>query len=149
MGWSDDPEVINRNLHGMANGSKLDKEIFDEFCSDWEGLSYQAQQILATYKKQNIELMHPEFELDLIPPGEYREQQSKIRVGQYFLRLSVLNAYSNKCCVTGLSLPDMLIASHMKPWAVSDFKTERTNHSNGLCLNAFHIDARSSGKRNL
>ena len=39
----------------------------------------------------------------------------------------------------------MLIASHIKPWSVSDEKTERTNPCNGLCLNAFHDRAFDQG----
>ena len=39
----------------------------------------------------------------------------------------------------------LLIASHIKPWAVSDEHTERTNPSNGLCLNALHDKAFDKG----
>ena len=38
-------------------------------------------------------------------------------------------------------LPELLVASHIKPWKDSDVKTERTNPSNGLCLNALHDKA--------
>ena len=41
--------------------------------------------------------------------------------------------------------PDLLIASHIKPWSVSDEKTERTNPRNGLCLNALHDKAFDKG----
>lgn len=36
-------------------------------------------------------------------------------------------------------------ASHIKPWSVSNIKTERTNPSNGLCLNAMHDKAFDRG----
>lgn len=39
----------------------------------------------------------------------------------------------------------LLIASHIKPWNVSDEKTERTNPQNGLCLNALHDKAFDKG----
>ena len=38
-----------------------------------------------------------------------------------------------------------IIASHIKPWAVSDPKTERTNPCNGLALNTLHHDAYDRG----
>ena len=38
-----------------------------------------------------------------------------------------------------------VIASHIKPWRVADPKTERTNPSNGLCLNALHDKAFDRG----
>lgn len=69
----------------------------------------------------------------------------KQRVGQYFFRMAIINSYVNKCCVTGINEPILLIASHIKPWNVSDEKTERTNPPNGLCLNALHDKAFDSG----
>ncbi|MDM8211195.1 HNH endonuclease, partial [Mediterraneibacter glycyrrhizinilyticus] len=86
-----------------------------------------------------------EDELALIPVGEYRDAKLKQRVGQYFFRMTVLNAYSNKCCVTGLEDSRLLIASHIKPWSESNEKTERTNPKNGLCLNALHDKAFDRG----
>jgi putative restriction endonuclease len=59
--------------------------------------------------------------------------------------MAVLNAYNNRCCVTGLVKPDLLVASHIKPWKDSDIRTERTNPSNGLCLNPLHDKAFDRG----
>ena len=132
-----DPELQARNVSGMANASKLDAEIFREFSQDWTELSYQAQQIRAE--------MGDVQEVVEIPAGEYREQMMKMRVGQYFFRMSVLSAYRNRCCITGIALPNILIASHIKPWLDSNEKTERTNPSNGLCLNALHDRAFDKG----
>ena len=47
--------------------------------------------------------------------------------------------------MTGIAVPELLIASHIKPWAISDPKTERTNPRNGLCLNALHDKAFDKG----
>lgn len=143
-----DPELRARNISGMSNTSKLDEEIFNEFSQNWSELAYQAQQIRArlqnTTVEQIIEINDVE-DINNIPTGEYREQVMKARVGQYFFRTSVLAAYKNKCCVTGIALPNILIASHIKPWRDSDEKTERTNPSNGLCLNALHDKAFDKG----
>lgn len=68
-----------------------------------------------------------------------------MRLGQQHFRLAVLAAYNNMCCVTGLKNNELLVASHIKPWAVSDSKTERTNPCNGLCLNALHDQAFDRG----
>ena len=46
----------------------------------------------------------------------------------------VLINYENKCCITGLNIPQTLRASHISSWA-SD-KTNRMNPENGLCLSA-------------
>ena len=53
--------------------------------------------------------------------------------------------YGEKCCLTGLAIPELLVASHIKPWRDSDPKTERLNASNGILLNAFHDKAFDKG----
>lgn len=142
-----DPELRSRNVSGMSNASKLDKEIFEEFSCDWEELSYQAQTIKANYSGKTVSELNKEFEIDieLLPEGTDALAETKRRVGQYFFRTSVLAAYGNSCCITGLKAPELLIASHIKPWKVSDEKTERTNPKNGLCLNALHDKAFDRG----
>ena len=140
-----DPELISRNIKGMSNTSRLDKEIVDEFNGDWEELSYQAQLIMSKYKHTDVASLNPEILLEDIPEGIDIEKVMKVRVGQCFFRMSVLTAYGNSCCITGMKKPDLLIASHIKPWKDSDSRTERTNPSNGLCLNAFHDKAFDRG----
>ena len=143
-----DSELRARHVTGMSNASKLDREIFEEFQKDWMGLSYQAQKIRARLCNKSVEQMveiEGVRELIEIPAGDYREQMTKIRVGQYFFRSSVLSAYRNKCCITGVTVPSLLIASHIKPWKDCDEKAERTNPTNGLCLNALHDKAFDKG----
>lgn len=140
-----DPELQKRNVSAMAHGSKLDYEVFKEFEGDWESLSYQAQLIKAEMQGASLDTTIEMDELPSLPVGLTQEQIIKARVGQYFFRASVLTAYNNRCCITGLQFPQMLIASHIKPWANSDVKTERTNPSNGLALNPFHDKAFDRG----
>ena len=140
-----DPELRERNVSGMSHGSKLDEEIFREFANNWEELSYIAQKILAEKKHVTIEEMIDYIDIETIPEGGYRLQLVKTRIAQTFFRVSVLSAYNNKCCVTGLTRPELLIASHIKPWKVSDARTERTNPQNGLCLNPLHDKAFDRG----
>lgn len=141
---SHDEDLKARNIKGMSNGSKLDKEIFDEFSNNWEELSFQAQLIRLRYCGNTSNLDNI-VEIETIPEGLEKSTEIRSRVGQYFFRMSILASYNNKCCVTGLAEPIMLIASHIKPWAVSDIKTERTNPRNGLCLNSFHDRAFDQG----
>ncbi len=140
-----DPELQKRNVSAMAHGSKLDYEIFQEFSNDWESLFYQAQIIKAKMMGLPAEDILEMDDVPQLPEGLSREQMVKARVGQYYFRLSVLNAYHNQCCITGLQLPKLLIASHIKPWDISDEKTERTNPQNGLALNPFHDKAFDKG----
>lgn len=140
-----DPELQARNVSGLSHTSKLDKVIYDEFANNIEELSFIAQNILAEIQHTSVETLLPELQLDHIPLGIDKEQQTKIRIGQYFFRMSVLMSYGNACCITGLKNKELLVASHIKPWSVSNIKTERTNPSNGLCLNAMHDKAFDRG----
>lgn len=140
-----DPKLKERNLSGMSHASKLDPVIYEEFANNIEELSYQAQIILSNMRGLPIEEIAPDIDEGLLPTGEYREQQTKSRVGQYYFRMAILVAYGNACCITGLNNEELLVASHIKPWIVSDPATERTNPRNGLCLNALHDKAFDKG----
>lgn len=48
-----------------------------------------------------------------------------------------------KCCITGLSVPELLVASHIVPWAKDE--KNRLNPHNGLCLNPIHDKAFDKG----
>ena len=63
----------------------------------------------------------------------------KVRIKQGKFRDALRERYGDKCCLTGLSEPALLIASHIKPFSkCEDF--ERQDPNNGLLL-ASHIDA--------
>ena len=55
------------------------------------------------------------------------------RVGQGLFRKRVIAKYDNKCIITGVAIKKLLIASHIKPWAVSN-NDERLSEENGLLL---------------
>ena len=62
------------------------------------------------------------------------------RVGQDIFRERLIDFWDGKCAVTGLSIQQLLKASHIKPWAKCDSDAERLDVFNGLLL-APHIDA--------
>ncbi|MBQ4199992.1 MAG: HNH endonuclease [Kiritimatiellae bacterium] len=66
--------------------------------------------------------------------GKMKLAAVKVRVNQDIFRKMVLANYGGKCCVTGLSVPDVLRASHISPWAEDE--KNRLNPENGLCLSA-------------
>ena len=57
----------------------------------------------------------------------------KSRVGQGLFRKKLLEKYNSTCIITRVSVKRLLIASHIKPWAVSD-NEERLSDENGLLL---------------
>lgn len=57
------------------------------------------------------------------------------RVGQGVFRKSLFDKYHGRCIITGINHPKLLVASHIKPWAVSSNR-ERLSIDNGLLLSA-------------
>jgi putative restriction endonuclease len=135
-----DPSLQKRNVKGAMHGARAEIEIWDEFNKDWEGLAYESERILEQMVGHQRDLVGEEQEL---PEGRTRETLIRVRVNQSFFRAAVLAAYGARCCITGLSIPELLNASHIVPWSV-DVKN-RTNPRNGLCLNAFHDRAFDCG----
>lgn len=68
--------------------------------------------------------------------GETREAVVKQRVNQGEFRKRLLNRYEN-CCLCGVSNAEFLVASHIKPWAVSEAK-EKLDVDNGFLLCPHH-----------
>ena len=68
---------------------------------------------------------------------------TRVRRGQQFFRQTVVNAYGVRCCISGINVPSLLVASHIKPWR--DFPTERLDPRNGLCLSSLHDAAFDAG----
>ena len=64
-------------------------------------------------------------------------------MNQNFFRQTILSTYYNTCCITGIQLPQLLVASHITPWSVDE--KNRLNPHNGLCLNALHDKAFDKG----
>ncbi|MBQ2901305.1 MAG: HNH endonuclease [Agathobacter sp.] len=62
-----------------------------------------------------------------------KETIIKARVGQGKYRKQLLDKYDNKCIITGISQNKLLIASHIKPWAICN-NDERIDVENGLIL---------------
>lgn len=66
------------------------------------------------------------------------------RVGQDIFRASLLEYWGGRCAVSGLDVPELLRASHIKPWADCASDAERLDVFNGLLL-APHLDALFDG----
>ncbi|MCK5026846.1 MAG: HNH endonuclease [Candidatus Pacebacteria bacterium] len=137
-----DPELKKKGIVGLANASALDKEIWDKFNGDWENLAFESEQLVAKFSNQNIEDFSG-IDLNNLPIGESKERVVKTRVNQNFFRQTILSAYNSTCCITGLNISELLIASHIVPW--SKKKEARLNPRNGLCLNALHDKAFDRG----
>lgn len=137
-----DPELKKQGIVGLAHGSKMEEEVWEEFNGDWGKLAYESELLISKFAQKPIEEIS-EIETEDIREGLERETIIKQRVNQSFFRSTVLSSYYFKCCITGLSVPDFLVASHIVPWSKNP--KHRLNPRNGLCLNSIHDKAFDKG----
>jgi len=137
-----DPEITSTGRKGLTGASRSDREVWEEMTSDWPRMAK--------------EIAHVEFDLEIHEPeaqkmeeeaesyvGYTRSTVIEARIGQDFFRKAVLSSYNHMCCITGLPIPELLVASHIIPWWKD--KGNRLNPRNGLCLSAIHDRAFDSG----
>ena len=95
-----------------------------------KSVAQKAERLITRTEQQDLEA-----HLNLTAKeGKNKLAAVKVRVNQDIFRKMVLANFGNKCCVTGLTVPDVLRASHISPWAEDE--KNRLNPENGLCLSA-------------
>lgn len=134
-----DPALKRRNIAGASHGSRAEIDIWNEFRDDWDRLAFESESLLQRLTGREL----IEDQVQRFPEGATREAIVRVRVNQTFFRSAILAAYDSRCCITGIAIPELLNASHIVPWAVD--MRNRTNPSNGLCLNVLHDRAFDCG----
>lgn len=137
-----DPDLRKQGIIGLGNGSKLDEIVWNEFNGNWEKLAFESELLIAEFQNKKVEEIIDD-EVFEFPLGTERETIIKQRVNQNFFRSTILSSYNLKCCITGLSISEFLVASHIKPWKADELN--RLNPHNGLCLNSIHDKAFDKG----
>ncbi len=149
-----DPVQQARGIRGLSGATKQDRIVWDEFQSQIGTLGPASEQLLhdlfTNDDDREVDFLHRdkvriERSIVRLPPTGPTEATAtvKVRRGQQFFRQSVLNVYGVRCCISGINIPRMLVASHIKPWR--DFPDERLDPRNGLCLSSLHDAAFDSG----
>jgi len=145
-----DPSITSTGRRGLTGASSTDRAMWTEMKNDWDtfileiydaekkfGISNDLNEINKTEKH----ISDSETLVDYT--GKNKLSEINARIGQNFFRKSVLSAYNSKCCITGLSIPQLLIASHIIPWSTDN--KNRLNPRNGLCLSIIHDKAFDMG----
>lgn len=139
----------NRATKGLTNCSRLDREKWDEYAERGDALVLESAQLLASALNGVDD--HPGTHADsvveqIVAPriGYDRPDLVTERVNQQYFRNTLVHNYRDRCCITGIVIDPLLIASHIKPWKDSS-PTEKVDASNGLLLNAFHDQAFDQG----
>lgn len=123
---------LDRGVSGMGNASAMDRAVWSEFQEDWESMGFLSEEMMNRLEGEST--IYPQEEERMILGNEETEKESlaKVRTKQQFFRRAVLTSYQTRCCITRNPIPELLTASHILPWA--DYKKDRLNPSNGLCL---------------
>ncbi len=143
-----DPVQKARGIKGLQGASKQDKLMWDEFQNRLSRLGPESEQLLhdlfTTDNDRELDFLHGDaVRLEparkfAIPSGPTEKKAiTRVRRGQQFFRQTILNSYAIRCCITGIAIPDLLVASHIKPWNRCSDK-ERLDPRNGLCLSSLH-----------
>ncbi len=123
----------------MQNASSMDRHIWAEFAANPEAISFEAAVAFADPAALTVE---SEAEMP-IPEGMERERLVRVRVNQRFFRRMVMSSFNESCAVCELPIPQLLVASHIVPWATD--VALRMNPRNGLCLCGTHDRAYECG----
>lgn len=124
---------------GLSSTSKADRELWNAFKENSSEIAELAEAIYETRvrtpalpKGANSEIKIPQG-----PTETWREV--KTRRVQRFFRKTVLTSYNNRCAISGLAIPELLVASHIIPWAENE--NRRADPTNGIALNALYDKA--------
>ena len=130
-----DPKQKLLGRKGATNIGKLDKEVFVEFTQNFDELFVESEKLLDQKTNDIIEIpVDVEIKIDESKKGENKIRVTTARTNQDYFRAIVLSNYTFGCALTGISIPELLIASHIKPW--SQDEKNRLNPANGICLSA-------------
>lgn len=143
-----DPEIKASGRKGLEGASNLDKSVWNEFAASPNEIAIESQQLMDQLVSGDgiSELSTSAEEPDITLSTEAETSAAvtvKVRKGQAFFRKSVLASYDNTCCMSGLRVRRLLVASHIKPWSADI--SNRLNPRNGLCLSALHDRAYDLG----
>ena len=139
-----DPEITATGRVGLRSASANDRAMWDEMQNDWERFAIESHETMmeAGVGAESVDDATTDDETEA-SHGKDRTVQTTTRIGQGFFRTAVLSAYNERCCITGLSMAQLLIASHIIPW--SQDRLNRVNPRNGLLLSALHDKAFDAG----
>lgn len=133
-----DPAIISTGRKGLSGASSADKKMWEEMQNGWESFALESESEMTKIAKSenSVDAANVFEKHEVDHTGFDKEVKTKVRIGQSFFRRSVLSAYNYKCCITGLSVPKLLVASHIVPWRSDPLN--RLNPRNGLSLSMLH-----------
>src|SRR5690606_10708269 len=132
-----DPALTQKGLHGA---SKADRALWDAFMANSTEVAEKAESLFELRVEQQTPVFTPSEKPVNFPTGATESMREvKVRRVQRFFRQAVLESYNNRCAISGLAIPELLVASHIIPWAEDE--SRRADPTNGIALNALYDKA--------
>ena len=142
-----DPVLTASGRKGLEGASSLDRELWGDFLKQPATVIPESEEafrrLFARSDSDDVEVVKDKGVKVVraiqrkAPIGDTTSTtEVKVRRGQDYFRQVILNAFNNRCCISGIPIRSMLVASHILPW--SDYPEERLNPANGLCLSRIH-----------
>lgn len=135
--WTRLPEPVASDLLPSAGLAEIPADLFHDILSE-AGLTGWP---LATPDEAGDPAGHvaaSRLDYDGALAASVRDQLVRARRGQGLFRFRVFQI-ETACRLTGIARPDLLIASHIKPWRLCETTHERLDGANGLLLTP-HVD---------
>jgi len=129
-----------RGISGLKGASNLDRKVWNDFQEDWASMAERSEAAFEDLMQGEAPVDGGSSKPSAAPEGPTEVQRKvKVRRVQSFFRKAILGSYESRCALTGLAVPELLIASHIIGW--SENESRRADPTNGICLNALHDKA--------
>lgn len=144
-----DPALKLRGIKGLAGASSLDRDVWQEFHDRLDEAAPESEQafrkLFSDDETASVEVLPRDGVRVRRPPTGPTSVTAtvKVRRGQDYFREVVLNNFGGRCGVCELNVRELLVASHIAPWATHE--AGRLDVANGLCLSRLHDAAFDRG----
>ena len=132
-----DPALTSQGKVGMYAGIHKCQPYWEKYANNKEELFWEEANIKSAITKEPIEKVLTIPQKDFT--GKEREAIIKQRINQDAFRSIILANYNETCAISGITIPKLLVASHIIPWAENE--KERLNPENGICLSSLYDKA--------
>jgi len=116
-----DPKITETGRKGLAGASKRDRALYAAFSQDWTGLVGRAESLWQSrvdpseqrQTQPAVRDTRDDFRFQPWQGASTSQALIEQRVGQGFFRRAVLANYEERCAITGIADPRLLVASHI------------------------------------
>lgn len=123
----------NLNRKGLANVSQADRALWAEFMANPTQVGLEMEDAAARFQTADAD-MPVDLPATITPRETEGVRLVRVRRVQSIFRAAVRTSYEDRCAITGLAEPQLLVASHIIPW--SENVERRADPTNGILLNA-------------